>query len=246
MAYTDLKLIKVTDRIYYLPNWEDNDWCTIGLVIGDRHTMMLDSGRSKRHVDYFMAQLKENGLPEPDLCRLTHWHWDHSYGLAHLEGVTSFATKATNRLIRKMQNWQWTRQDMKKRVETGEDLAFSYPYINNEYPDKSQIKIRPANVEYTDKLKIDLGGITVKLQAIENSHSYDSAVAYIEEEKCIFLGDIHYEDLLPKKPVYYPDSHKKLIAGLRKFDFDKVLCGHQHLMSNVDLYSRLANVEFDY
>ena len=98
-------------------------------------------------------------------------------------------------------------------------------------------------MEYADKLTIDLGGVTVKLKAVENSHSYDCAVAYIPEEKCIFLGDIHYEDLLPEKPVYYTDSHNKLITALRKFDFDKVLSGHQMLMNNVELFSQLSSAE---
>ncbi len=243
MENIELKLVKVSDRLYYLPHYEKNDWCTIGLVIGEKHTLMLDSGASGRHVEMFLRQLEENGLPKPDLCVLTHWHWDHTYGLAHLQGVTSFATKRTNELLRRMQDWGWSDEEMKKRISTGEDLAFSYPHINDEYPDKSLIKIATASVEYTDRLKIDLGGVTVKLKAVENSHSYDCAVAYIPEEKCIFLGDIHYEDLLPEKPLYYADSHAKLITALRKFDFDKVLSGHQLLMSNVDLYAQLAQVE---
>ena len=243
MEKIDLKLIKVSDRIYYLPHYEKNDWCTIGLVIGDKHTMMLDSGASGRHVEMFLEQLRENNLPEPDLCALTHWHWDHTYGLGHLKGVTSFATKRTNRLLRNMQKWEWTDEAMRKRIETGEDLEFSYRHINDEYPDKSLIKVETATVEYAERLSIDLGGVTVKLKTVENSHSYDCAVAYIPEEKCIFLGDIHYEDLLPSKPVYYADSHAKLITGLRKFDFDKVLSGHQMLMTNVDLYAQLAQVD---
>ncbi len=243
MEKIDLKLIKVSDRIYYLPHYEKNDWCTIGLVVGDKHTMMLDSGASRRHVEMFLQQLEENNLPKPDLCALTHWHWDHTYGLAHLQGVTSFATKATNQLLKNMQGWQWTEEAMKKRIGTGEDLAFSYPYINDEYPDKSEIKIATASVVYEDKLTVDLGGVTVKMKVIENSHSYDCAAIYIPEEKTVFLGDMCYEDLLPEKPVYYADSHAKMIAGLRKFDFDKVLCGHQMLMTNVDLYAQLAQVE---
>jgi len=243
MEKIELKLKKVSDRLYYLPHYEKNDWCTIGLVIGDKHTMMLDSGASARHVEMFLQQLQENNLPAPDLCALTHWHWDHTYGLAHLKSVTSFATKNTNLLLKKMQGWKWSDEDMKKRIETGEDLEFSYPHINDEYPDKSMIKIASADVEYTDKLTIDLGGVTVKLKALENSHSYDCAVAYIPEEKCIFLGDIHYEDLVPEKPVYYTDSHRQLITGLRKFDFDKVLSGHQMLMTNEELYAQLAQVE---
>lgn len=243
MENIDLKLVKVTDRIYYLPHYEKNDWCTIGLVIGNRHTMMLDAGASARHVEMFSRELKENGLPKPDLCALTHWHWDHTYGLAHLFGVTSFASKRTNDLLKNMQKWGWSDEEMKKRIETGEDLAFSYPHINDEYPDKSLIKIASSTVEYTDKLTVDLGGVTVKLKTLENSHSHDCAIAYIPEEKCIFLGDIHYEDLLPEKPAYYADSHEKLITGLRKFDFDKVLSGHQPLMTNAQLYAQLARAE---
>lgn len=241
MEKIELKLIKVSDRLYYLPHYEKNDWCTVALVIGDNHVMMLDSGASRRHVEMFMQQLEENGLPKPDLCFLTHWHWDHTYGLAHIDGVTSFATKATNDLLKKMQDWGWSDEEMKERLKTGEDLEFSYPHINDEYPDKSQIKISSATVEFKEELKIDLGGVTVQLKALENSHSYDCAVAYIPEEKCIFLGDIHYEDLLPLQPVYYADSHGKLITALRKFDFDKVLSGHQMLMTNVDLYAQLAD-----
>ena len=241
MEKIELKLIKVSDRLYYLPHYEKNDWCTVALVIGDNHVMMLDSGASRRHVEMFMQQLEENSLPKPDLCFLTHWHWDHTYGLAHIDGVTSFATKATNDLLKKMQGWGWSDEEMKERLKTGEDLEFSYPHINDEYPDKSQIKIASATVEFKEELKIDLGGVTVQLKTLENSHSYDCAVAYIPEEKCIFLGDIHYEDLLPLQPVYYADSHGKLITALRKFDFDKVLSGHQMLMTNVDLYAQLAD-----
>ena len=241
MEKIELKLIKVSDRLYYLPHYEKNDWCTVALVIGDNHVMMLDSGASRRHVEMFMQQLEENSLPKPDLCFLTHWHWDHTYGLAHINGVASFATKATNDLLKKMQGWGWSDEEMKERLKTGEDLEFSYPHINDEYPDKSQIKIASATVEFKEELKIDLGGVTVQLKTLENSHSYDCAVAYIPEEKCIFLGDIHYEDLLPLQPVYYADSHEKLITALRKFDFDKVLSGHQMLMTNVDLYAQLAD-----
>lgn len=243
MPIISMKLIKVSNRLYYLPHYEKNDWCTIGLVIGDRHTMMLDSGASERHVELFFQQLRKNRLPLPDLCALTHWHWDHTYGLAHLKNVTSFATEETNHRIKKMQLWKWTDADMRKRLETGEDLAFSYPHINAEYPDKSKIKIASASVTYTDALTIDLGGVTVQLKALENSHSSDCAIAYIPEESCVFLGDIHYEDLLPEKPVYYTDKHQKLIEGLRKFQFNKVLSGHQLMMSDHELFAQLSAVE---
>lgn len=240
---TDLKLVKMTDRIYYLPNLERFDWPSLGIVIGDKHVMMLDSGASKRHVDLFLKELEANGLPKPDMCALTHWHWDHTYGLRHLDGVVSFATSRTNRLIKAMQSWGWSDREMKQRIETGEDLAFSYPHINDEYPDKSLIKIAPATVEFEDEIKIDLGGLTVIMRLTGNSHSDDCAIIYIPEEKCVFLGDIAYEDLLPVQPVYYEDGHRRLLSGLRKMDFDKVIIGHQRHMTGDELYAQLALAE---
>lgn len=237
-----LKLVKVTDRIYYLPNLERYDWCSIGLVIGDKHVMMLDSGASKRHVELFLQQLKENSLPMPDMCALTHWHWDHTYGLAHLN-VVSFATKETNALIKNMQSWKWSDEDMKHRIETGEDLAFSYPHINDEYPDKSLIKIACADVEYNEQMEVDLGGVSVVMKKTGNSHSSDCAILYIPEEKCVFLGDILYEDLLPEQPVYHAKGHSELISGLRKCTFDKAICGHQPHMTGDELFAYLAQAE---
>ena len=73
MENIELKLVKVSDRLYYLPHYEKNDWCTIGLVIGEKHTLMLDSGASGRHVEMFLKQLeeiKEYVVTEPNDIRL--------------------------------------------------------------------------------------------------------------------------------------------------------------------------------
>lgn len=242
MEIYDLKLQKVTEKVYMLPDFKELDWPVLGLVVGEKHTRILDSGASDRHVNILMKEIERLGLPHPDLCVLTHWHWDHTYGLAYLDDIVSVATKDTNRILHDMQKWKWTDDDMRHRIETGEDLEFSYPNINAEYPDKSRIKIATATIEYNDTLSLDLGGVHLRLKKMENSHSYDSAVIIVEEEKVIFLGDIAYEDLLPVTPAYYTKKHARLITGLRKYNFDKVLAGHQPLMSAEELYSQLENV----
>ena len=77
MDIKDLKLQKVTDRIYYLPNLEAFDWPTLGLVIGDKHTLMLDSGRSRRHTAVFLDRLRQNTGRSCDDYLYRHWTgWD--------------------------------------------------------------------------------------------------------------------------------------------------------------------------
>lgn len=229
-----LKLIKVTDRIYYMPDLARYDWPHLGLVIGDKHTMMLDGGASKRHVEIFFAKLEENGLPKPDLCALTHRHWDHTYGLA-FTGTISFANSETDDIIRQMQTWGWSDREMRHRIETGEDLEFSYPHLNDEYPDKSAITIVPADVRYENRLEVDLGGVSVVMKKAENSHSSDCSILYVTGEKCLFLGDILYEDLFPATPAYYKDKHRRLTRALAEFEADYAICGHHPMMNGKEL-----------
>ena len=232
-------LQKITDKIYYLPHDEATDRCSLGLIVGTEHCLMVDAGASKEHIQLFLDGVKELSLPLPDFAVLTHWHWDHTYGLYALD-VVSFATKRTNELLKKMTSWTWSDADMRRRIALGEDLLFSYEYQNTEYPDKSKITVVPATVEFEEDLTISLGDITVQLKRLENSHSPDCCVVLAKEEKCIFLGDIHYEDLLPNPPLYYKDKHIQLIQSLKEMDFSIAVSGHQMPMSDKQLYQQLA------
>ena len=89
-------LKKVTDRIYYLPgeDFTGRDRPFLYYIRGDKLSLAVDAGNSPDHVELFYSQLKAAGLPLPDITLLTHWHWDHTFGLGAVKGLTA-ATKAT-------------------------------------------------------------------------------------------------------------------------------------------------------
>lgn len=233
-----MKLIKITNRIFYLPHDQNNDRCVIGYILGEKHQVMVDAGASESHVKLFFTELEKHHLPKPDFCILTHWHWDHTYGL-HATRTISFATQETNKRLKEMIAWTWSDADMLERIKQGKDLKFSYPFQNTEYPDKSLIKISSATVEFKDELLLDLEGVSIIIKKIDNSHSPDCCVVFVPTEKCIFLGDIIYEDLAPDTPVYYREKHNKLVNELKKFDFNIALTGHQPPMSKNELFEQL-------
>ena len=76
-----MELIKITDRISYLPGEQRTDRPLLYYIRGDRYSVAVDAGNSRAHVELFYSALTAAGLPLPKLTVLTHWHWDHTFGL---------------------------------------------------------------------------------------------------------------------------------------------------------------------
>ena len=51
----------------------------LGYIRGERYSLAVDAGNSRRHVEKFYAALDAAELRRPDFTVLTHWHWAVSY-----------------------------------------------------------------------------------------------------------------------------------------------------------------------
>lgn len=64
--------------IYLAEHYTDRP--NIGIISGEKQTLLFDAGNSEEHVKKIRSELSEKGLPFPDFVLLSHWHWDHSFG----------------------------------------------------------------------------------------------------------------------------------------------------------------------
>lgn len=234
-------LIKLSDRIYYMPHSEETDRPILGYIRGDKFTLMVDSGNSKKHVELVTDDILELEMPYPDFVAITHSHWDHTYGMSSLKAI-SIACNKTNEYLKHMLNWEWTDEAMNKRLATGEDIEFCDTMIRREYPILSEIQVKTADIVFNEKLKIDLGGITCELMRLESSHSDDCVVVYIPEEKTIFIGDIISEDFHHGESKYYREKLESLISDFKAIDFNTALFGHMEPFSKQELLTWLNEV----
>lgn len=217
-------LIKLSNRIYYLPNNPDTDRPCLGYIKGNKYVLMIDAGNSSEHVRLFTQQLAKLNLSYPNFVGITHWHWDHTYGLSSVK-ATSIACVLTNNQLVKMGKWSWDEETMQKRIDDGEDIEFCSEMIKKEYPNRNKIRINPVDMIFEDNLVLDLGGITCEMKRIGGPHSEDSTIFYIPEEKVVFLGDCAYEDLYDGN-IFYKDKLMELIDYLRTLDFEICIQGH--------------------
>lgn len=222
------ELIRVTDRIYCFPgeDFTGRDRPFLYYIRGDRLRLAVDAGNSPAHVKAFYAALKAAGHPTPDITVLTHWHWDHTFGLRAVKGLT-VATGATNDALRQVRTWAWDEASMDRRLQTGEDIPACAECIRREYADPEDIRVETADLEIGGAVTIDLGGVTCRLLPQDSPHSRDGLFIHIPEERALAVGDGESGDYYELDGEYDPQRLEELLAFLEGLDYDLALPGHQ-------------------
>jgi glyoxylase-like metal-dependent hydrolase (beta-lactamase superfamily II) len=131
-------------------------------------------------VRVFYALLAQENLPLPSLTVLTHWHWDHTFGMHAVNGLT-LANAQTDRYLA-----EW-----KRKVEKdgpGEFMALDES-IRREYRENAGVIVRQADIVFTGEMTLDTGGCAVTVMQTETPHTDDSPLVYVQNDKTLFLGD---------------------------------------------------------
>ena len=247
---------KITDHIYIQPPEHYTDRPNVGFITGEKYTLMFESGNSHANARQLMDRLFARKLGTPDFVVVSHWHWDHSFGMYYWKDieVPTIAGKKTNDQLLKVSQWEWDDEAMENRVKTGEDIVFCNEMIKREYPDRSEIRVEGADIVFDGSMVIDLGGVECHLIHAKGPHSDDAVICWVPQDKFLFLGDSNGKDLYGKpwhfdieheedfleetaKIPYDKDLVKEYLALLDTLDFEKCVGGHANIMTRAELYA---------
>ncbi|AGF59509.1 glyoxylase-like metal-dependent hydrolase (beta-lactamase superfamily II) [Clostridium saccharoperbutylacetonicum] len=232
-------LRKVTQRVYYLINDRETDRPVLGYIKGDKYALMVDAGNSKKHLEKFNDSIEKLNLRLPDYVAITHWHWDHTYGMHSVTGKT-IACEITNEQLKVMSKWKWTDDAMKKRLLTGEDIEFADTNIRKEYENLNDINVVPADIVFKNNLEVELGGLKVILKNVVSPHSKDSVIVYIPEERVVFIGDAYGMDYY-NNCEYNAVKLESLINMLGGLEFDVCFPGHSSPINKTEIIEYLKS-----
>lgn len=228
----------LTKHVYYTENDPDTDRPYIGYIRGEKASMLLDAGNSSVHAALLQKGLKQAGLPMPRYVALSHAHWDHTYGLCGWEAV-SLAGEKTNEILGEMTHWKWDEDSMRRRVETGEDLEFCDLYIRKEYPDRSLIQVKQADISFRGELQIDLGGVTCLMREIGSPHAKDCVLISVPEDELLFLGDSYSSVPVGNEWVYDKKLLEQYLELLEQEEFQIAIKGHHPPQKKEELLAEL-------
>ncbi|WNS73707.1 MBL fold metallo-hydrolase [Bacillus sp. DTU_2020_1000418_1_SI_GHA_SEK_038] len=218
-------LEKISNRFWYQTPVSETDRPILGVVIGDKRSLMIDAGNSEAHAKYFLSELEKNHIPQPSLVVLTHWHWDHTFGLSALDMI-SVASKQTKDELEKLVSFEWSDAALDERVKSGVEIEFCANAIKEEFGSERNITIKLPEVTFEKRMDIDLGGVTCQIHHVGGDHAQDSVIVYIKEEKILFLADAIYANLYASKRNMTVKRTLQLLDKIAQFDAETYILSH--------------------
>lgn len=215
---------QLSDRIYYLPPYPKTDRPILAAVVGDSRTLLINAGNSAEHAKLFNQQLNVHGICG-HLLALTHWHWDHVFGLQEMN-LPSIANNLTLQGMKKLQGYSWNDQALDRRVEQGIEIPFCSEAIKLELGADRNVMIPDPTITFDHQIKLNLGGVSCIIEHVGGDHSPDSTLIYVPEEKMLFLGDCLYANMYAEKWHYTTENITKLLDRIDEFDAETFFLSH--------------------
>lgn len=219
-------LNKVSERVYYMDYVQQGDRPVLGLVVGDDCCLVIDGGNSKEHAKEFLSYVNELDVPPLKYLLLTHWHWDHVWGIETMN-LINIVHKDSNKKLDWMRDLDWTDKAINERVKSGEEIAFCEEHIKIEHPsNEREISIPKSHIVFDNNIEIDLGGVKVRAEYTKADHSDDCCLVNILGEKIVFMGDAMYLDMYNGPWSYSKEKLYILLDKLKSYEGDYYIPAH--------------------
>ncbi|WP_045521844.1 MBL fold metallo-hydrolase [Neobacillus niacini] len=234
-------LKKLANRVYYMPHYSETDRPALGLICGDTFSLIVDSGNSPAHARDFLNLVKKMDIPPVKFVVITHWHWDHIFGIKTM-GLLTISHDETKKKLEYLKTLKWDDASLDARVETGEEIEFCSEMIKREMPIRDHLELKVPDMTFNNKIEIDLGGVTCVVEHVGGVHAQDSSIIYIPDEKVMFLGDCIYQDFYSGEWSYDKDELIILLDKIKKYDVNYYVTGHQNPKTHEEMWGFLDDL----
>ena len=221
-------LNKFSETIFYMPNQDENDRPTLGLVCGDQYSLIIDCGNSTQHAKEFILEIEKLNVPPVKYAVITHAHWDHFLGMNEFD-ATIIVNSQTNELLKTWQSYTFDDSSLQTYARTKLMSAKCIEIIQEEIPNRDSFKLNSPQIIFEKTLTLDLGNKICVLEKINSTHSDDATIIYIPDEKVLFLGDCVYGTTTNSLFQYKQSLLLPMIEDIQKYNAEAFLIGHESI-----------------
>lgn len=225
-----MRFNKINEDVFYLEGEKSTDRPNLIYVKGQKFSLIFDCGNSKSHMACLMKNIQDHNLPMPRYAVVSHWHWDHSFGMNAFDGET-ILSRETNDKLNYLSSLKWDEVSVLNRLETGEEIEFAYKAMKNEYEDFDDIKVISGDIVFENSLTLNLGNKTCEIIKVGGPHEIDSSVLLLKEDRILLAADAHSGDYYNNDGKFDRDRLVRYIETLEALDFDLYVPGHDNPVS---------------
>ena len=203
--------------------------------------MVIDTGNSPEHISDMYGYIRSQGMPDPSFSMVTHWHWDHVFGMSS-SPAKSLANSLTNERLINMQHWDWSDSALNSRVAAGLEIPAFAESIRKEVPMRHSFKVTSTDISFDSRINVRLEDLLIELHHVGGPHSEDSTVAYVPEDKVLFLGDCYREDIYTGGGSIRLGELKLLLKRLEAFDAEWFIPSHEDPVHKEDFMKKMDEI----
>ena len=213
--------VEVASGVFVIPDGRVPLVPNIGIIVGDRATLVVDSGLGPRNGAQVHRMARTLAGDRQLLLTLTHFHPEHGFGAQAFRDAII--------LYNRTQHGEF-QQKAGSYLEQFRGLGEA---ISKEL---EGVELITPHVIYDGNADLDLGGKRVQLRSWGPAHSRGDQVVFLPEEQVLFTGDLVENRFYPIFPFIPPydvdvDGHNwlRVIEHLQALVPRIVVPGHGEL-----------------
>ena len=210
---------EVADGVYVIPDGRVPLVPNVGIVVGDRAALVIDTGMGPRNGATVRSHADRLAAGRQMFLTLTHFHPEHGYGAQAFAGdaVTVYNRAQLDELRAKGAGYV----ELFKTV--GAPVA----------AELEGVELVEPEIVYDGTAKLELGGSRALLRDWGRAHTLGDQTVFLPEQRVLFTGDLVEERCFAIFPWFPPDDvdvdgHRwiEVLEELERLDPAIVVPGH--------------------
>lgn len=148
----------------------------VGIVIGDRATLIVDTGLGEANGRTVLAEARRLSDNEIFYLTATHFHPEHDLG--------AMAFPASASVVR----WTGQQAEIDAQGDATIERFSSFSSVVEEL--LANAEYRAPDVLFSDSVTIDLGGVQVEAIGVGPNHTLGDTVFWVDGDGVLFTGDV--------------------------------------------------------
>ncbi|WP_431925964.1 MBL fold metallo-hydrolase [Nonomuraea jabiensis] len=193
--------VEVADGVYVIPDGRVELVPNVGIVVGERAALVIDTGMGPRNGAHVLEQARLLAGDRRLYLTVTHFHPEHGFGAQAFQGAATIVYNAAQRAELRRKGAAY--------LEMFKGLS---PAVAAELQD---VTLVDPDLVYDGEAELDLGGRTTVLRTVGPAHTASDQIVLVDD-RVLFGGDLFETRIFPITPYLPP--HDVDVDGTRWID----------------------------